>query len=273
MVFGGYADYYDLFYQNKNYAAECRFLQGLFTRYAKRPVEQILDLGCGTGGHALALMRRGFQVTGVDSSARMLSIARRKAAKAGLALELVRAKLQDFQFPRKFDAVICMFSVIDYLTKGGDLKRMLANVRRHLRPGGIFICDFWHAPAVAAFTPHKSKAFRRGDLSVERTAHTRLLAPKRLCEVHYQCAVRKAGRRVQAIHEVHRMRYFDIEEMNVYLGSCGLVPLAAGPFLNIHKPVRKNTWDVAVVACLPAGKKPPPNLPHKGGGTLELFKT
>ncbi len=248
MVFGDYADHYDLFYKNKNYAGECRFVRGLFDRYAKRPVEKILDLGCGTGGHALALMRRGFQVTGIDASARMLAVARQKAARAGFVLELVRAKLQSFQLPQKFDAAICMFSVIDYLTRDEDIKRMLGNVRRHLKPGGIFICDFWHAPAVVSFAARKKKVFTRDDLSVTRSSHTRLLARKRICEVSYHCAVKIKGRPAQEIKESHRMRYFDIQEMNGFLRSAGLEPLAAGPFLNIRKPVRKNTWDAAVVA-------------------------
>ena len=45
--------------------------------------ERILDLGCGTGGHALVLARRGYRITGVDRSASMLEIARRKAKEVG----------------------------------------------------------------------------------------------------------------------------------------------------------------------------------------------
>ena len=248
MVFGSYADHYDLFYKNKGYAAECRFLGGLFSRYAGRPVREVLDLGCGSGGHALALARRGYRVTGIDASGRMLKIARAKAARANLSLKLARAKLQDFELPGRFDAAICMFSVIDYLVKDRDIKHMLTGVRRHLRPGGVFICDFWHAPAVASFTPRKNRIFTQGDLSVERVSRTHCVAGQRLCEVHYTCIVKKGGRHMRTFHETHRMRYFDIEEMNAFLRSCGFTPLAAGPFLNIHKPVRKNTWDVVVAA-------------------------
>jgi len=247
-VFCGYADHYDLFYKNKNYAAESRFVRGLFARYARRPVRDVLDLGCGTAGHALALARHGLHVTGVDASPRMLDIARAKTVGANLSVELVRAKLQDFKLPHRFDAVLCMFSVIDYLTKNVDIKRMLNNVRRHLRPGGIFVCDFWHAPAVTFFVPYKRKIFTRGDVSVERVSHTRLLTKGRICEVRYTCRVRQKGQPARTVHETHRMRYFDIEEMNGHLRSCGLKPLAAGPFLNIDKPLRKNTWDAAVVA-------------------------
>ena len=256
MVFGKYADFYDLFYKNKSYAAECLFVQDLFSRYAKRRVVDVLDLGCGTAGHALALAAQGFCVTGIDASACMLALAKAKADKAGLSLSLARAQLQDFKLARSFDAVICMFSVIDYLTKDTDLQRMLANVRLHLRPGGVFICDFWHAPAIASFVPYKNKIFRQGGLSVRRESHTRLLAGRRICEVRYKCTVQEKGEPERSIDETHRMRYFDIEEMNACIKASGLKPLASGPFLNLDRPIRKNTWDVVAVAGRPkAGSK------------------
>ena len=80
-VFGcGYADQYDLLYSDKDYEAECDLLEEVFRRYGTGPVQTILDLGCGTGSHALLLARRGYQVTGVDRSQEMLAQARQKAA-------------------------------------------------------------------------------------------------------------------------------------------------------------------------------------------------
>jgi len=63
-----YAGTYDALYQDKDYEAECDFLQQVFARYAQAPIRAILDLGCGTGGHALPLARRGYALTGVDRS-------------------------------------------------------------------------------------------------------------------------------------------------------------------------------------------------------------
>jgi len=80
-VFGQvYADQYDLLYSDKNYEAECDLIEEVFRRYAKSSVETILDLGCGTGGHAFPLARRGYRVTGVDRSAEMLAHAREKTS-------------------------------------------------------------------------------------------------------------------------------------------------------------------------------------------------
>ncbi len=179
-IFGKYADYYDFFYKKKQYGSECAFVRNLFLRYAKRPVEDVLDLGCGTGGHALALANLGFRVTGLDLSERMLSLAKIKALKANLTVSWVRGQLQNFKIPQRFDAVICMFSVIDYLTKDEDLNRMLKDVHAHLRPGGVFICDFWHAPAVASFVPYKKRIFTNKGQTILRESYTQLLESRRL---------------------------------------------------------------------------------------------
>ncbi|MDQ1541122.1 MAG: hypothetical protein QOH29_1848 [Actinomycetota bacterium] len=58
---------------------------------ATLPLGKALDIGCGTGDHAIELARRGWQVTGVDYVAQALDKARDKAAAAGVAIEYVEA--------------------------------------------------------------------------------------------------------------------------------------------------------------------------------------
>ena len=73
-----YAQQYDLLYKDKNYDAEVALLERLFQAHALEG-NSVLDLGCGTGQHAIRLAKRGFDVTGVDRSPEMLRIARVKA--------------------------------------------------------------------------------------------------------------------------------------------------------------------------------------------------
>jgi len=60
-----YASAYDFLYQDKDYEKECDFIESIFVRYSGN-VKRVLDLGCGTGGHALILVRRGYHIVGVD---------------------------------------------------------------------------------------------------------------------------------------------------------------------------------------------------------------
>ena len=55
----GYAHHYDLIYSDKDYQAECDIVEDLARRHTDRNICTVLDLGCGTGGHAIPLTLRG----------------------------------------------------------------------------------------------------------------------------------------------------------------------------------------------------------------------
>ena len=74
-VFGSlYADIYDSVYRDKNYDEECNIIRKLFNSYGDGNVSSVLDLGCGTGNHALRLAAQGYRVAGVDRSEKRCSI-------------------------------------------------------------------------------------------------------------------------------------------------------------------------------------------------------
>jgi len=67
-------------YADKSNAAECDAVVALFGKCGDGRISRILDLGCGTGRHAIEFARRGFDVTGVDFSEAMLTRARERGA-------------------------------------------------------------------------------------------------------------------------------------------------------------------------------------------------
>jgi SAM-dependent methyltransferase len=106
-------------------------------------VNSVLDAACGSGGHALALARWGYEVTGVDASPVMIALARNKAAEAGLALRLVVSDLERLVTAttegRPYDAVLCLGNSLPHLLSHAALVAGLEGVARVLRPGGLFI--------------------------------------------------------------------------------------------------------------------------------------
>jgi ubiquinone/menaquinone biosynthesis C-methylase UbiE len=102
---------------------------------------RLIDLGCGTGRLLLAFASRGWRVLGVDLSEEMLTVARRKAATAGLAIELLRANLTELGFlaDSSFDLAACLFSTLGMIRGADNRRRVAAGVFRLLRPGGLFV--------------------------------------------------------------------------------------------------------------------------------------
>ncbi|MCX6068474.1 MAG: class I SAM-dependent methyltransferase, partial [Chloroflexi bacterium] len=148
-----YADQYDLLYGDKDYEAECDLLEQVFNK--GNGVKSILDIGCGTGNHAIPLAQRGYQVTGVDLSENMLSHAREKAkaANAPSSLTFQQGDARTVDVRQKFDAVLMMFAVLGYQLTNEDVFSALNTVRKHLNPSGLFIFDVWYGPAVLAVRP------------------------------------------------------------------------------------------------------------------------
>ena len=108
---------------------------------ATADIRSLLDLGCGTGRHAVYFAGQGFAVMGVDRSQAMLDRAASRIRDVALAVkvEFVRGDIRTFVSGREFDAVLMNFNVLGYMFRGDDVAAALATARRNVRTGGIFI--------------------------------------------------------------------------------------------------------------------------------------
>ena len=140
-LFDQLAEYYDVLHDDVDYRAECTLLEEAFSRSRPGSLSSLLDLGCGTGNHALILAKRGYRVTGIDSSAAMLRVARAKA-RGRPNLSFVRADMRSFHLGRTFDAAICMDGAFTHLLTERDILSHLRTVRRHLSPDGVYAFEF-----------------------------------------------------------------------------------------------------------------------------------
>jgi SAM-dependent methyltransferase len=98
---------------------------------------RILDLCCGTGQLAKVLTEKGYQVTGIDGSARMLRYARKNAPGARFMAKDARF----FRLSREYDAAFSTFDALNHVMTLKELERVFDNVFTCLVSGGIFIFD------------------------------------------------------------------------------------------------------------------------------------
>ena len=97
----------------------------------------VLDLGCGAGGTATRILAGRFRLTGVDLSARSITLARRTVPDAlFLRADMTRLTIA----PATFDAVVAFYSIIH--VPRAEHAALFANVAAWLRPGGLFVASF-----------------------------------------------------------------------------------------------------------------------------------
>ena len=97
---------------------------------------EALELGCGTGNNLLFLKNK-LSLTGIDSSAGMLKIARHKLPESVFH----RKDFRKFDLKKKFDLILCLYDTINHITLFSDWKRIFGNVHSHLNKNGLFIFD------------------------------------------------------------------------------------------------------------------------------------
>jgi SAM-dependent methyltransferase len=245
-VFGrDYAAAYDDLYRDKDYLAECDLIERVFQTYGQLAIKRVLDLGCGTGGHAVPLAQRGFEVVGVDRSADMLERARARGSAARFEL----GEIGGVDLGETFDAALMMFAVLGYQVGNSDVQAALATARRHLRPNGLFLCDFWYGPAVLAQRPsERVKVLDTSEGQVIRVATGDMDARHDLCMVRYHVWRITDGRVSAEVREQHPMRYFFELELDLFLTSAGFELVRFGAFPEIDDEPTEQTWNVALVA-------------------------
>lgn len=252
-VFGEvYAGHYDQLYGDKDYERECDLIEDVFGRYTSKRVQTVLDLGCGTGSHAIPLARRGLRVVGVDRSPDMLERGRKKAADGGLPPgrrppEFVLGDVRSVELGRRFDAVLMMFAVLGYQLTNEDVLSALCTVRKHLQPGGLFICDVWYGPAVLSIGPsERVKVIPTADGQIIRAAKGSLDTYRHLCRVDYHLWELAGSQLVGETRESHEMRYFFPQELSFFMERAELSMECICAFGHPYELPSEATWNVLV---------------------------
>lgn len=108
-----------------------------------------LDLCCGPGRHAVALARRGFDVTGVDLTKFLLDRAREHATEGKVAVEFVQQDMREFVRPGSYDLVLNLFTSFGYFASENEDMRTLKNMVESLSERGVLVIDTLGKEALA----------------------------------------------------------------------------------------------------------------------------
>lgn len=212
---------YDRLTNDVDYEATVDFYMEILRREGVQP-RTAVDLACGTGSVTAILARRGLQVTGVDLSEEMLTVAAMKTQSLSPRPWFTCQNLRDLRLPRGVDLAVCALDSLDYITEPGDCRAAIARVYKALNPGGVFIFD--------VNTPEKLRAmdgqiFLDEDENVYCVWRGEFDAESNICSYGMDLFQRE-GEMWHRSFEEHREYAYSAQRLTDYLRQAGFSHIA-----------------------------------------------
>ncbi len=215
-MFYGTAKYYDAVYRalGKDYQAEAQKVAAIILREKRSAGSDLLDVACGTGRH-LQYLQKYFRCEGLDIADDLLRIAAERCA----SLTFHRADMMYFNLERQYDAVVCLFSSIAYVTELTRLKQTIATFKRHLKPGGVMLVEPWIYPEHWQEGLLSAVFVDEPDLKLARMMIARRNANVSILDFHYMVGEPDG---IRTLTEPHHMGLFTPLEYRDAFESAGL---------------------------------------------------
>lgn len=247
---GRHAELYDLFYADKPYQAEARFVADQLSTRGVSQASRILEIACGTGRHARCLEELGYQIVAVDYSEDMLDVARRAAYQSGSKVDFRLGDMRELSLSDEpFDGAVCLFDSIGYAQSNEGVLRSLRGIAQHVKVGGWLVFEFWHAAAMLqSFDPIRVRRWKTDDGEIIRISETKLESHKQLAHVNYTVYDLSNLGSYYSFSETQTNRYFLVQEMALMLENSGWEMPHWYSGFSTSNLIDESTWHVVAVA-------------------------
>ncbi len=222
---------YDALTADVGYPRWADYIERHFSR-SDRPIRTVLDLACGTGSLSAELIGRGYEVTGVDLSAEMLSLAEEKCRSLDPRPRFFCQGMERLCLPHRVDACVCCLDSINYVLQPRKLQRAFQRVYEVLEPGGLFLFD--------ADTPEKLESMD-GQVFLDETEEEFCVwrgeySPKRRVCSFWMDIFRLDGQLWRRGGELHEEYAYTMEELTTYLEQAGFLQIKQYGELKLRPP-------------------------------------
>lgn len=213
-AYGDFAYIYDrLMHDDVDYDKWCDYIESLMAAEGCEP-DTICELACGTGSITSRLEARGYRMTGVDISADMIEVARKKTRRA----EYVCENMARYCPEKKFGACLCMIDGMNYVIAPKLAERVFKNVRGCLEPGGVFIFDVSSRYKLKEIIGDET--FIHSEYDVFYSWQNRYTERYNISDMLLNFFVRR-GDTYERFEERHLQRAYTERELKVLLGRAG----------------------------------------------------
>jgi len=142
---------------------------------------------------------------------------------------------------------------LSYQTETQAVLDSLLNMKRHLNPGGLLICDFWYGPSVLTQPPtDRFKVIEEPGVRIIRLSHPVLDTRENRVTIEYRLFEIRGSEITSEAVETHAVRYFFGPEIHFLFAQAGLVMRGFHPSFRPDQQVTPNDWTVMAVGS-PAG--------------------
>ena len=210
MTFDFSSQFYDSIYSQKNYRSEVDLIKKILSENGIKAAN-ILDVGCGTGNHSIILSEdKKLNILGVDQSYKMIKKAEQKSSQIDNLHFVRRDMLSINDLDMKFDVIIALFHVLNYLRDNSELRKFFSIVRSMLKEEGIFIFDTWNGNLCTKDRFRETTiSFQHENENWKRISHPELHRSNQKVKIDFE--FQKSF--ITQFRETHTLSYWTIEQI------------------------------------------------------------
>ena len=215
-----FSAYYDRITQHKDYRAEIDALVRFIRQEVNDPNPRVLDVGCGTGNHAVLLAAEGYDITAIDLSPDMIKIAAAKNSEAKFkSADIAEMPESGFHFSYS------VFNVINCLDTLESLTAFFKEISVRLERGGVFLVESWNPIAIVAAPPEVvERTYEFEDERIVRKVSPAWDFLRQRLDLRYDVNVYGTGARAEKLKSftvVHQLVLFTPLEIEYCLKQAG----------------------------------------------------
>lgn len=168
--------YYHILYRHRNDTEAQEFIDNLLNFLQPGKRAKILDLACGKGRHSIYLNEKGFDVTGIDLSAKSIEQAKQFENQK---LQFEVHDMRQVYMENHFDLVLNMFTSFGYFEDEKSDERVVESVLKSLKKNGVFVLDFMNSKKIISnLIPKETKTIQGIEFKIERLVESGFIVKK-----------------------------------------------------------------------------------------------